>query len=178
MNITIRKFRPNDTQPFYDAVIESVEQISPWLSWCTTDYSLKRVEDWVRFAQKNWDSNKEYCFIIENADTDKILGSVAINQLTPEHHIGNLGYWVRTSAQNQGVATKASRLAIHYAFEELSLKRIEVHVLKDNHASNAVAKNLGGVFEGCFRNKLLNQGQSLAANCYSIIPEDYKIKSS
>jgi hypothetical protein len=36
-----------------------------------------------------------------------------------------------------------------------------------------VAAKLGGVYEGTFRNKLINSGKSLPAKCYSIIPADY-----
>ena len=104
-----------------------------------------------------------------------MLGCVGINQVVPQHRIGNLGYWVRRTALNQGVCTRAARLVVDYAFRELNFQRIEIHVHPDNIASNAVAAKLGGRYEGVFLNKLYFNGAATPAKCYAIIPDDYQI---
>lgn len=174
MEIAIRKFKESDAQEFQAAVLESVEHVSDWLPWCTEAYSLQDAEQWTTSAAKVWDAGTDYRFIIEDLDTKKILGSVGINQIVHQHKIGNLGYWVRKSAINRGICTKAARLAVKYAFTELEIQRIEVHVHTENIASNAVASKLGGVYEGVFRNKLFFNGHSVPAKCYSVIPCDYE----
>jgi len=112
--------------------------------------------------------------LIEDVKTLKILGTVAINQVVLQHKVGNLGYWVRKSALKQGVCTQAARQVAAFAFDKLDFKRLEIHILTDNNASNAVASKLGGEYEGVFRNKLLFNDKSLPAKCYSIVPDDYE----
>lgn len=175
MEITIRKFRQEDAHGFHQAILESVAHVSPWLGWCTADYSLVQATEWATTAAQLWEQKAEYRFVIQDAQSQMILGSVGLNQIVHQHKVANLGYWVRKSAIGKGVCTNATRQVIQYAFEHLDLKRIEIHALPENQASNAVALKVGGVYEGRFRNKLINQGQSLAANCYSVVPSDYDV---
>ena len=172
--INIRKFRGSDAKEFQQAVLESVEHLSKWLPWCTPDYSLCDATQWVKSAAETWAAGTDYRFVIEDAKTFKILGTVGINQIVPQHKTGNLGYWIRKSAINQGVGTQSARQVTAFAFEELGFQRIEIHILTDNEASNAVACKLGGKYEGVFRNKLYFNGKSLPAKCYSIVPSDYE----
>lgn len=173
MEIIIRKFKESDAREFEEAVLESVEHIAAWLPWCSTEYGIRDAREWARSAARTWDDGTDYRFIIEDKQTGRILGSVGINQIVPQHKIGNLGYWMRQSVLNKGICQRAARLAVEYSFRELDFQRIEIHVHSDNTASNAVAAKLGGQYEGVFRNKLFFRGQSVAAKCYSIIPSDY-----
>lgn len=173
VDISIRKFRESDAPAFQEAVLESVQHLSQWLSWCTPSYSITDAVDWATSAQQSWEDGKDYRFLIENADTGEVLGCVGINQVVQQHKVGNLGYWVRKSAINQGVCAGAARRAVEFAFGQLGFQRIEIHVQVNNHASNAVALKLGGQYEGVFRNKLIFDGESVPAKCYSITPSDY-----
>lgn len=175
MEVVIRKYREGDAAEFQQAVLESVEYISQWLSWCTPDYSIDDAANWVQSASRDWENGTDYRFVIEDAKTRLILGTVGINRVVQQHKIGNLGYWVRKSALNQGICVNAARQVVTFAFKKLGFRRIEIHVQIGNHASNAVASKLGGQYEGTFRNKLVFDGLSVPAKCYSIIPSDYNI---
>ena len=97
---------------------------------------------------------------------------MGINHLDPLHGIGNIGYWVRTSAQNQDVATEGTRLIAGFGFEQLGLSRLEIVMLTTNSASRRVAEKAGAVFEGVQRNRLLVAGRPGDACMYSLIPGD------
>ena len=172
MKIGIRPFSASDAEALHQAVLESVEHVSAWLPWCTPDYSIEDARQWASGAVKSWNGGTDYRFVIEDTDTASFLGSVGINHVS-QHRVGNFGYWVRKTALNQGVCTTGGRLAIRFAFDKLGFQRLEIQVPIDNHASNAVAAKLGGVYEGIFRNKLILKGLSSPAMCYSIVPSDY-----
>lgn len=174
VEVAIRKFKESDAEEFYAAVSESRDHLGEWLPWCTSAYSLQDAKEWCQSAPSVWQQGMDYRFVVEDSVSSEILGTVGINQIVPQHNIGNLGYWVRKSAINKGVCTRAARLAISYAFAELGLQRIEVHAHPENHASNSVALKLGGEYEGTFRNKLYFKGKPVHARCYSVIPSDYE----
>ena len=176
MNIKIRPFKNNDSEAFFSSVTESVEHLGTWLPWCHKDYSLDEAQMWVQYSIQQWQSGAEYNFVIEDLDSQKILGSVAINQMVPMHRCGNLGYWVTKSALGQGVCVAAIKQLLQYAFIDLGLQRIEIHVLEENYASNRVAEKLNATFEGIQRNKLFFKGKPYSAKCYSLIPADIDIE--
>ena len=174
MDPRIRRYKSSDAAAFQEAVLSSINHLSRWLSWCTPAYSINDAVEWVNSAENSWKAGTDYRFLVEDTKTGAVIGGVGINQIVHQHPVGNLGYWVRESAINRGVCTTAARLATEYAFRELGFQRIEIHIQVDNHASNAVASKLGGEFEGILRNKLMFNGESVRAKCYSIIPSDYE----
>jgi len=88
------------------------------------------------------------------------------------HQVANLGYWVRTSAAGRGVATRATRLASRFAFEQLGLNRIEIVAAVGNIPSQRVAEKACARREGVLRNRLLINGESLDAVLFSLVPKD------
>jgi len=175
MHVGIRKYKESDADESQEAVLESVDHLSKWLSWCNSDYRIEDARQWASSAKRTWENGTDYRFVVEDQNTGGILGSVGINQVVDQHKVGNLGYWIRKSAINNGVCTRAARQVVEFAFRELGFQRIEIHALCENEPSNIVASNIGGVFEGVFRNKLIFEGKSMPANCYSVIPSDYGI---
>ncbi len=174
MKITIRPYQTDDVEPLYEAVRSSVAHLSAWLPWCSEAYSLEDARSWVQGAARAWQEGSDYRFVIVDAVTGRLLGGVGLNQITEQHKVGCLGYWVRSDMLGKGIAKQAAGLALNYGFTQLGLARIEVHVLLDNVASNKVASALGGQLEAVQRNRLFHFGQPRDANCYAIIPKDVK----
>ncbi len=55
----------------------------------------------------------------------------------------DLGYIIKKSLRRKGLASKASRLALRYAKEQLALERVLLYIRDDNQASLALARKLG-----------------------------------
>ncbi len=115
-NIGIRPFQDNDVNLFHEAAIESTEHMKEFMPWCHSEYSIQESKEWVISQTKAFKEGKEYSFIIYSLGNQKLLGSVAINHINDIHKIGNIGYWIRKSALNKGVATEAVSLACSFGF--------------------------------------------------------------
>ena len=88
-------------------------------------------------------------FRIADADSDQVIGS--INLRFGEHDTAEISYFLRTSARGRGIATRAVRLVVRWAFEDLGIERIELRVHPDNTASRRVAERVGFAREGVER---------------------------
>jgi ribosomal-protein-serine acetyltransferase len=168
--IKIRRYDVADIPLLYEAARESVVEGSKWLPWLHSDYSMAESLEWVLDCCKQWDQNREYNFVIVRRRDDRFLGGVGINQINVTHRIGNLGYWVRSTCTNRGIATAAARLAAQFGFKELQLCRLEILVAVDNLASQRVAEKAGARREGILRNRLFIHGRSIDATVFSLIP--------
>ncbi len=168
-NISIRTFCETDVVPFYDAAIESVEHMHEFMPWCHPDYSIEESESWVTSRKKAWDCGDEYSFVIESANKSELLGGVAINQINKIHKIGNIGYWVRKKALNNGYASEAVSLIMRFGFKTLKLNRLEIVTLPNNTASNKVANRVGAKYEGILHSRLIVHGKPLDACIYSLV---------
>ncbi len=104
------------------------------------------------------------------ATTGQLLGGAGINQLSPHHRYGNIGYWVRQSSQGLGIARQAVALLRDFGFQQLGLFRLEIVMGVGNSASEAVAIAAGATFECRARNRIFLHGQPIDAHIYALVP--------
>ena len=172
--ILLRTLREEDVNALYEAVRESIAEVSVWLPWCHENYSIEEAREFIGSRELASQGGEWYSFGIFEKDGGRFLGGVGINFINRVHQMANLGYWVRTSATGRDIATKATRLAARFGFEQLGLQRIEIVAAVTNRASQRVAEKAGATREGVLRNRLLIRGTSMDAVQFSLVPQDLK----
>lgn len=163
----IRLYREGDAEHMHPAARESVAEISPWLGWCHSEYSLEDARAWVASQEELAKQGLGYTFAIWNEG--RFLGGCGINQINKANRFANLGYWVRTSAMGKGVAPAAVRLVAEHAFRETDLMRLEIVCAVGNVRSQRVAEKVGAVREGVLRNRLLLPSGPSDAVMFSLV---------
>lgn len=166
--IHIRRYEPTDIDALYEAVIESRAKLSPWMAWCHADYSRTETAGWVESRAGAWENNSEWSFVIVDAD-GRILGACGIHRFDLLNGVGEVGYWVRSSATRQGVGSEAVRQLTQWAFQEQGLHRIEMLVSVENFPSLRVAVKAGAACEGVLRQRLILNGRRHDAVMWAII---------
>jgi ribosomal-protein-serine acetyltransferase len=168
----IRAYRSDDADAIYEAVRESIPDLSPWLSWCHAYYSIDEAKFFLRAQAEWWKEGSIYNFAVVDAENGVFLGGCLLNRIDRTNRYANLSYWVRSSCTRQGVASAASLLVARFGFEELGLNRIEIVAATSNVASLRVAGKLGATREGILRNRITVRDKVYDAVMFSLIPED------
>jgi len=106
---TVRFYQQSDVEPIHAAALESVAEVYPWMAWCHARYTLEEARQWVRLQIEAARQKKAFEFVIVG-DDGRLLGGCGINQINSMNRFANLGYWVRVSRQNQGIASAATSL--------------------------------------------------------------------
>ena len=104
-NIVVRSLHMDDAQRLFEAVRESIPEVSPWLPWCHENYSIEETKQFIASRASASANGEWYSFGIFEKETDRFLGGVGLNFFNRVHQMANLGYWVRTSAAGNGVAS-------------------------------------------------------------------------
>ena len=173
--IIIRKYQIDYAPLLFVAASESKGgEFSRWMFWCHENYTLEESENFIIGSIENWKNQTEYDFAIFDAQDNKFLGGVSLNLINRERGSANLGYWVRTSKQNRGIAHAAARLLARTGFEDLKLNRIEIAVAVENYASQKTAEKSGATREGTLRKLLSIGGVQHDAVMFSFVREDFK----
>ena len=170
--LRLRRCRPSDAEPVYEAVRESIEEVAPWMAWCHPGYSLDDSRTWFDSRAEAWERGAEFDFVIVDESDNSLLGICGLNHINAEERFANLGYWVRTTRTRQGIATAAIPLIARFGFETLNLNRIEIVVATGNLPSQKVAEKAGALREGILRQRLVAREQILDAVMFSLVPED------
>jgi len=171
IGVSIRRWSVDDAPALFEAVRESIAEVSPWLPWCHEGYSMGEAETWLEGRERAWSCAEEYSFAIVDP-AGLLLGGCGLNAIHPLHRTANLGYWVRTAAAGRGVAPRAVRRLAEWAFRESDLGRLEILVDRDNARSARVAEKAGAVREGIARGRLLIGGERRDAMVFSLLRGD------
>ena len=170
-SLVLRPPRADDAEPFWEAVTESVPELSRWMAWCHQGYSREEARAWLETCAHGWERADAFDFLVTDRD-DALLGACALNHLDHGNRRANLGYWVRTSARGRGVGTEAAALAVHFGLGELGLGRVEIVAAVANLASQRVAEKLGARREGVARNRFCLDGRYVDGVVFSVVPAD------
>jgi ribosomal-protein-serine acetyltransferase len=148
-------------------VLESLAQLQPWMPWCHPQYSVIDSRSWLEAQVPAFQSGTAFEFAIMSVD-GTYLGGCGLNQIDRINRRANLGYWVRSTATRQGVATGAVRALRDWAFEVTDLVRLEIVVAVGNAASHRVAEKVGAVREGTLIRRLMLHGALRDASMFSL----------
>jgi RimJ/RimL family protein N-acetyltransferase len=156
--VTVRAYRPEDTDRLFTAVTESVLELSPYETWCHPGYTREEAAEYVNWWCEAWSRGEAYYFAVEHRATGEFLGSCGLSDLVMEHKRAGLGFWIRSSRTGRGFATEAAQIVGCLAFEDLGLERLELETAVHNAASRRVVEKLGCTFEGILHRRLVLPG--------------------
>jgi UDP-4-amino-4,6-dideoxy-N-acetyl-beta-L-altrosamine N-acetyltransferase len=90
-------------------------------------------------------------FVIVERRTGRVVGTIGLSQIDRRHRRAEYGVLIEPAARGKGLASEASRLLLRYAFRELRLHRVFLHVFADNESALRLYERLGFKTEGCLR---------------------------
>ena len=170
--ISIRPFQISDTLQVFQAIQESLAEVSPWLPDLNAELTLDEIREYIEAQPQLRSERKAYNFVITGPQEESILGSCGLTQINWQHRFANLYYWVRSSQTQRGVATDATQSLARFGFKQLGLERIEIVMAVSNSASIRVAEKAGASREGRLRHRISLYGKVHDAFMYSLIPSD------
>ena len=170
-DIVLRPFQVEDSVQLHQAVRESLQELKPWMSWATEHYTEFTARDYIAITRARWQERTLFAFAI--TQNNELLGGCTLSSIHPIYHFCNVGYWVRTSKHGQGIAGRAAKLVIRFAFEHVGLVRAEIVIALDNMASRRVAEKIGAHYEGILLNRMVVGKSIYDAHMYSLLPSDF-----
>jgi ribosomal-protein-serine acetyltransferase len=165
--IAIRPYRASDVRAAYEAAIESVRRVQPFMPWCHTHLKEDELRVWIEAQGAAFQARIAFEFAI--VEGGGYVGGCGLNKIDVEDRRANVAYWVRTSAAQRGIATEAIRKIVQWAWENTALMRLEVVVATTNVPSLRTAERAGAHREGVLRQRLLLHGVMHDAVMFSFV---------
>ncbi len=141
--LVIRPWGPEDSVKIKEAVDSSLEHLRPWLPWAEGEPTTieERIE-LLRLFRSQYDRDENHVLAILNRDESRALGGSGLHpRVGPNER--EVGYWVRSGEENQGIVTEAVGAITRVAFEIESFDRLEIRCDPLNKPSRRIAEKLG-----------------------------------
>jgi RimJ/RimL family protein N-acetyltransferase len=150
--LTIRGPLPGDAARLREAVVESQDELKPWMPWAVEIPSEQDYEVRVREGQLKFLAREDLWMMLLLKGTETIVGGSGLHRIDWGVPKFEIGYWVRTQFAGQGYITEAVNGITAFAFDTLSAQRVEIRCDVKNTRSAAVAHRAGYMLEGTFHN--------------------------
>lgn len=121
--------------------------------------SAKKIEGWFEEDLKK-DDPAGFFFAIKLKETAQVIGFMGLFEFSWNNGdalvaigIGERAHW------GKGYGTQAMRILLHYAFDELNLRRVTLIVFDYNGRAKRSYEKAGFVVEGRMRGMMLREGK-------------------
>lgn len=153
----------------------SRDYLQPWEPTWANDVLSKPSFRYrlIRYAD-DWQNDRSYSFFIFRRSDDALMGGLTMSNVRRGvTQTCSFGYWIGHPFTGQGFMTEAVNGGCCFAFDQLSLHRVEAACLPTNHASQAVLRKSGFSREGYARKYLRINGQWEDHVLFGMLREDY-----
>lgn len=140
------------------AIIESLDILSPFMPWATISPSLEDTEVYVRQSAANWilKVNEEpyLPLLVMHRQSQEFIGAVGFHKWDWDVAKIEIGYWLRKSYLGQGYMTEAVNAVTRYAFTQLQVNRCDIRCDAENIRSQKIPERLNYTFEASLKANL------------------------
>ena len=146
--------------------LTDVDRMTRWVNDPETTRTLAVRYPWSHATEENWLKNRtsqpltfaDLGFAIETKDGAHI-GNCGLHKGSPENRSAELGIFIGESEyRSKGYGTDAARTLVRFAFDEMNLHRVELHVFDFNERAIASYRKCGFIEEARLRQARYQDG--------------------
>ena len=98
----LRAARAGDGPQAFAAVLESFNELAPWMPWVHPEPKLESSEAFHQMAQCKWATREMLDFQWLDRVSGDLIGKGGFHTINWEIPKFEIGYWIRTSMANRG----------------------------------------------------------------------------
>lgn len=150
-----------------EAVVETMDQLKRWMPWAQQVPTIDETEAVVRRQVAAFVLRDDLPFQIYSREQQgrRLLGAMGLHRFDWAARRFEIGYWLRRSAQGQGLMSEAVNGMVEMAFTQLRARRLEIRCDEANARSRGVAERCGFTLESVMQGQSVNTAGELANSC-------------
>lgn len=153
-DIQLELIEDRHAEALFQVIDDNREYLTQWLPFPPLTQSVSNVMAFILHSREGYQAGLRMVFVI--LYRERISGVISFNKIQQELSKAEIGYWLAESEQGQGIISCCCRRLITYAFEDLSLDKVEIRAASKNLPSRGVCERLGFELEG-----VISQSQNL-----------------
>jgi ribosomal-protein-alanine N-acetyltransferase len=147
-NWILRAFKADDMELVKSA---SSDPLIPLITSIPAIYSETSAHEYIERQNQRHITGKGYSFAIADRKKDIAVGSVFVGLIADDLERATLGYWIIQDHRGKKILAQILPNLLHWIWNELKIKRLELYVEPWNQSSIKIAKSFGFQNEGLMR---------------------------
>jgi RimJ/RimL family protein N-acetyltransferase len=130
---------PDHVAELVELINVDIDHLRPWMPWAQSPVTDESQREFVTGARAAWADGKEFTYVVERGG--HIVGAAGLHARRGRGVL-EIGYWLRSTEQGRGTATRAARALVDVAVA-VGAEHVEVRCDEANLRSAAVPRRLG-----------------------------------
>jgi [ribosomal protein S5]-alanine N-acetyltransferase len=149
----------------------TTEEVARFISPPPT--SVAGFEQFIRWAQRERAAGLYACFAVVPTGETEAVGLFQIRVLNADQGIAEWGFALGAAYWGTGLFFAAAQLVVDFAFEQMSVRRLEARAAIPNGRGNGALRKLGAVREAVLRQTFVRHGERLDQALWAILRETW-----
>lgn len=166
--LLLRASQPGDGAAVCEAVCASLDRLRPWMPWAQAAPEPEEQEQHHRRSRAAFLLREDLTWLMFERTPEGeglFVGGTGLHRIDWAVRRFEIGYWVRTGFEGQGLVAEAVRALTRLAFDRLAAARVEIRMDSTNLASRRVAERCGYTLEGVLRQDSLTPAGARRDTC-------------
>ncbi|MFS0558942.1 GNAT family N-acetyltransferase [Brevibacillus sp. 179-C9.3 HS] len=165
--ILLRPLQQKDAAELLELRLRNHDFLQPFEPIRSASFlTLAEQQEQISQAQKAFELGTAYAFGVFSRESEKMVGRVALSNVTRgAWQNATIGYFMDLTCNGKGYTTSAVKLALHFAFSDAGLHRVQAAVMPRNKPSIRVLE----------KNRFRQEGLSLRYLQINGVWEDHLI---
>ena len=147
--IALKQVELQDSDALFQLTDASRTYLKEWLPWLDHTRDVSDTRNFIRAAMRgHFDEASLNAIIIYEG---KVAGIAGFNKIDRSNKTAYIGYWLGEQFQGNGIMTTVAGALTQYAFEHLSLNKVEIRAAVGNVKSRSIPQRLGYKHEATIR---------------------------
>ncbi len=166
--ILLKQIELADAEDIFETIDSQRSYLGKWLPFVAVSLSIVNT---VFFIDKMLeDTNENYVFVIHYKGV--FAGLIGFKGNDKQNKRTEIGYWLAENYQKKGIVIQSVKRLCEFAFDELSMNRIQIRCAVGNEPSKKIPNKLGFVLEGVERD-----GEKLTGGIFTDLEVYSKLKT-
>lgn len=168
-DLELRLHEERHGDELYALIERNRAHLLEWMVWA--DEGREDVANFVKSALQDFATGESYQVGIWYQG--KMAGSIGLQARNRMFNKMEMGYWISEDLQGNGLVTRSCRALLDFAFDEIKLNRLEIHVAVGNDRSAAIPERLGFTQEGVLRGMGWRAGKHVDLIIYGMLASEW-----
>jgi len=171
-SLSLELLTPDHADAIFALTEANRDSLGRWLAWVEKSTSVAATHAFIRGCQEDWLEDRGYHVAIRHQG--RVVGVAEHHSISTANRSTELGYWLETASQGQGIVNATCRYLCEDAFTRMKMHRVRLRTGVDNTRSRKVAERLGFKLEGVAREAELVGGVFLDCALYGLLAHEWK----
>lgn len=177
-DIYLQRLRKSQADELLQLYLANRDFLERWLQPLPSNMNKLQMQKLIADDHRLARSGSRLDLGLFMTDTGRLIGRIALHSVDYGIQLSaGISYWISQEHSRAGFMTRALATLTSFAFEEIYLHRLWLHIICDNVASLQLAHKLGFVHEGRLRENLFVAGKWQDSLVLSLLAAEYDEKA-